>query len=209
MSLIRALLLALCLTTSASADLPTCFDAVCRVSNGPAVGSGCCYDYDGSTYYVLTNWHVAGGVGQRVQVEFYRRGYQSPKIAGQVVRSQHVEQQHIDVAVIAIRGAALPNGIAPAVVPLADRSRDVQPGELVYTIGASGGSWPTAFKGHIVRGRSAQAFTVRPAAADGRSGSPIFNADADEIIGLIAWRDDSNGVTIAKKVATVHGAIGS
>lgn len=56
--------------------------ASCRIFAGNARGSGVIFDSDEDNYHVLTNAHVVGRTGNRVNVEFEHSGYRSGPIHG-------------------------------------------------------------------------------------------------------------------------------
>ena len=68
---------------AAAADLPTpeASDLIlrpsCRIFAAGARGSGVIFDSDADTYRVLTNAHVVGKRGNRVELEFEHSGYRS------------------------------------------------------------------------------------------------------------------------------------
>ena len=53
-----------------------------RIFSGNARGSGVIFDADADNYRVLTNAHVVGRRGNRVDLEFEHSGYRSGRIAG-------------------------------------------------------------------------------------------------------------------------------
>ena len=56
--------------------------STCRIFAGNARGSGVIFDADADSYRVLTNAHVVGRRGNRVDLEFEHSGYRSGRIAG-------------------------------------------------------------------------------------------------------------------------------
>ena len=168
-------------------------DATCRVkkqtSQGRSgIGTGCVFHVQGGNAYVLTNYHVAGQVGGQVQVTFWRSGYRSVPATGRVVWAAYTRGAPRDISVVEVSLAQL-GGWAPAPVPLA--TEDIRPGDPIVSTGCSKGNWPSTWRGHV---KSIRQGTLHfsPPPAGGRSGSAIFSADGQTIVGLLAWRTDSS-----------------
>ena len=159
------------------------------------------FDSDADTYHVLTNAHVVGGRGNRVAVEFEHSGYRSGRIAGRVVRSHIAPNSSIDLAIVELPRSAFP-GPMP-VVPLAEGV--AKDGETVLTVGAQGGAAVSLQRGHIVRQTTGLIY-YKPEALPGRSGSPLFNAAANTITGVVAWRT-GDGHGLAMNAARVQSFV--
>ncbi|KKN12830.1 hypothetical protein LCGC14_1012410 [marine sediment metagenome] len=167
----------------ANADI---ISATVRVRSGDGIGTGCVFAVQGDTASVLTNFHVAGSVGTTVKVTFWQRGYRSVPVAGRVVWSSYKAGRHRDIAVVQVPLAAL-GGYVPPAIPFA--GANAESGATVLSVGCSGGSWPTLFRGRVLAtGGGVMKFLPPP--AGGRSGSAIFSEDGSTIVGLLAWRSD-------------------
>lgn len=179
--------------------------ASCRIFAGNARGSGVIFDADAVNYRVLTDAHVVGRRGNRVDLEFEHSGYRSRPIAGRVVRSHIARTASIDLAIVELPRSSFP-GPMP-VVPLAEG--DAKDGETVLTCGAQGGAAVSLQRGHVVRQTSGLIY-YKPEALPGRSGSPLFNAAGDRVVGCVAWRTgDGHGLAMnaARVRAFVRGEV--
>ena len=190
--------------TPAIADLQRAMDATCRVrsSNGSS-GTGCAFDRDSDEVFVLTNHHVAGGIGSRVTCEFWRDGYASPRMPGRVVWSSFAPNGYRDISIISIQASAFPPSVSPATVRLGNVGAAIP--DSVASVGCANGGWPTAWVGRVVGGH-ARTIEFVPPPAGGRSGSALFSPDGERIVGLIAWRT-SNGTGRAMGLAEIHAAL--
>ena len=191
-------------TPEASAEnLDRVLRASCRIFAGTARGSGVIFDSDADSYHVLTNAHVVGRRGNRVEAEFEHSGYRSGRIAGRVVRSQIAPNSSLDLAIVELPRSAFP-GPMPVlplaeVMPGAEGSAD---GDTVLTVGAQGGAAVSLQRGHVVR-QTPGLIYYKPEALPGRSGSPLINATATAVIGLVAWRTgDGQGLAMSTAAIT-------
>ena len=197
----KAILLAVALsmsgTIATAGDLhDTCREATVRIRNGNSMGSGTLFRESEEHLYVLTNAHVAGtGLGNRVQVEFWKEGHQSRPIEAETVAVAYIPRAYRDIAVVRVDRRALGN-YRPPVIPLAD-SQDSFNYQNIFSVGCPSGRWPTAFEGFALRRQANGGDTIHfvPMPAGGRSGSAIFDVNGGEaqIIGLIAWRSTDSG----------------
>ena len=95
------------------------------------------------------------------------------------------------------------------VVPLAEG--DATDGETVltakpiYSVGAQGGAAVSLQRGHIVR-QTRGLIYYKLEALQGRSGSPLFNAAANRIVGVVAWRT-GDGFGLAMNAAQVQSFV--
>ena len=182
------------------ASLSDCADAVCRIAAADgSCGSGCVFEIDGQWVYVLTAAHVVGE-NAAVQCEFWRNGHKSEGLAGQVSR----RNADVDAAVVAVPAASL-GGVLPSAIPLAPRGTAVQAGQTLVSIGCANGAWATAWKGHAVPG-DADELRFVPSPANGRSGSPILNAEGSQIVGILVARTMDNAEGIGVPIAAVYRA---
>ncbi|HUT11795.1 MAG TPA: serine protease [Thermoguttaceae bacterium] len=188
----------------AFASIDDCIDATCRITAGDGGrGTGCAFERSQGYVYVLTCAHVA--TGDTVQCEFWRAGHQSTPLPGRVV--QRVPA--VDAAIVAVREDAF-GGVLPATIPMADRSRVMQTGETVTSVGCAQGAWSTGWKGHVLGyGRDDGSLRFTPVPANGRSGSAVFDVEGTMIVGLLRARtvDDAQG--IATSIQQLHAGLGS
>ena len=182
------------------ASPPDCADAVCRIAAADgSCGSGCVFEIDGQWVYVLTAAHVVGN-DAAVQCEFWRDGHKSEGLAGQVSR----RNADVDAAVVAVPAASL-GGVLPSAIPLAPRGTAVQAGQTLVSIGCANGAWATGWKGHAVPG-DADELRFVPSPANGRSGSPILDAEGSHIVGILVARTMDNAEGIGVPIAAVYRA---
>ena len=169
-----------------------CHDATCRISAGGARGTGCVFEISGGNVFVLTNAHVVGNAGE-VQCEFWKHGHRSQPVSGRVV----MRGNPVDAAVVAVPQSALGSTL-PTAVPLADRNTLLRKGDTVISVGCPHGQWATGWKGHVVARKSGDLHFVPPP-ANGRSGSAIFDAAGEQIVGLLRARtiDDREGIAVS------------
>ena len=200
-----------CFTTcaTAKASLDDCVEATARITAADgSTGTGCVFLREQGKLYLLTNAHVAGtSVGDYVDVEFWKEGFPSQKILGRNVWVSYHESASRDIAIVEVEESAL-GGVLPGIVPIA-ADGSPQQYETITSVGCANGAWPTAWHGHVEARVDELGSVVhfQPPPAGGRSGSAIFDAAGEKIIGLIAWRaaDDSHG--IAMTLDELHAAL--
>lgn len=175
-------------------------DATCRVSVGNAKGTGCAFEKSQSHIFVLTCAHVVGNA-QTANCEFWTRGHQSRPIAGTIV----ARSEAADAAVIAIPVSAF-GGQLPSVIPLAKRDTQ-QRGSTITSVGCAKGGWSTAWKGHVLGYTQDGDLHFRPTPANGRSGSAVFDAKAERIVGLLRARTVNDTEGIASSVGAIRCAL--
>ena len=78
-------------------------------------------------------------------------------------------------------------------------------GETVLTVGAQGGAAVSLQRGHVVK-QTPGLFYYKPEALPGRSGSPLFNATANTITGVVAWRT-GDGHSLAMNAVRVQSFV--
>ncbi|MBX9790172.1 MAG: serine protease [Pirellulales bacterium] len=178
--------------------------SVCRIRAGRGLGTGAIFAQDATAWYILTNAHVAGRRGNRLQVEFFNAaGQQHPPLPGEVVWSQfapHMIGYARDAAIVRVR--RFPS-FAPEILTLDDGSYPPAPGDAVLSCGCPEGRPPKLLQARIVAA-GPQVFDFRPAGLPGRSGSPILSADGRRIIGLLTWGNDEQGS--AQTAANIRAA---
>jgi len=174
---------------AARAAIDDCIDATCRITAADGGrGTGCVFELSQDRVYVLTAAHVVGR-SRQIECEFWRHGHRSSPLAGQVT----ARDEAADAAIVMLSQAAF-GGVLPTAIPLAPRDHVLRPGQPVVSVGCAGGSWATGFKGHVLGYRGADLVFV-PGPANGRSGSAVFDATGERIVGLLRARsmDDSHG----------------
>lgn len=184
------LVLFMLLAGAARAAIDDCIDATCRITAADGGrGTGCVFELSQGRVYVLTAAHVVGR-SRQVECEFWRHGHRSSPLAGQVT----ARDEAADAAIVVLGQAAF-GGVLPKAIPLAPRDYVLRPSQPVVSVGCAGGSWSTGFKGHVLGYQGADLVFV-PGPANGRSGSAIFDAAGERIVGLLRARsmDDSRGI---------------
>jgi len=186
----------------ASASLADCLDATCRIqAPDGSTGTGCAFEISQGTVFVLTNRHVVGAA-DRVQCVFWQQGHQSAALAGSVL----ARSDQVDVALVTIPASAF-EGRPPRVVPLASGGTRLTEGETVTSVGCANGAWATGWKGHVL-GYDGTSVCFTPPPADGRSGSALFDAGGQRIVGLIWGRlEQGEGRGYAVTVENLYRAL--
>ncbi len=186
----------------AAAAISDCIDATCRITEpGGGRGTGCVFEIGQDRVYVLTAAHVVGK-SQQVECDFWRAGHQSRPLIGQVVS----RDEQADAAIVALGRGAF-GAMLPPAIPVAHRGFLLRPGDAILSVGCAGGSWSTGFRGHVL-GYQGMDLHFVPGPANGRSGSAIFDAAGEQIVGVLRARsiDDSRG--IATSVQGLYRAFG-
>jgi hypothetical protein len=186
----RAILCVLAMLVASAANAAGIEDvikATCRITApGGNVGTGVATEVTGEYVGVLTNAHVVANHAT-VQCQFYREGFESQPVTASV--AARTRTNDVDAALVVVRRSVFADYSPPA-VKLAPMSYVVAPGEKIASVGCANGSWPTAWIGHAVGYDQNAHLIFRPAPADGRSGSAVFNTDGD-LVGLIFAREES------------------
>ena len=177
--LLAVLLVALLAARLLSGEVE-CMSATCKVSTAGVLGSGIAFSTNATdAIYVLTNRHVAGN-SRRVTCEFYSGTVNAVMVPGAVVGYSQVA----DLACIRLPASGFTTGL-PYTVPLAKVSPAV--GDGVITHGYPHGRGPTAFRAKVIAVDSTSLeFSVPP--SNGRSGSGVFDAEANNIVGILSHR---------------------
>lgn len=178
------------LCTSVFASLEDVVNATVRIQDGQFMGTGTVFNVDDTNIYILTNAHVAEH--ENLEVQFYKDGRISQPVPGKTIWRDFVPDSRgepsrpRDVAIVVVAKAASP--VVPKPIGI-DLKHDCQVGETIVTMGHPSGEWPKLLRTTIStiedEGRT---MTFEPVAEPGQSGSGIFDADGDHIIGLLAWR---------------------
>jgi hypothetical protein len=187
----------------AAGAMTECIDATCRITAPDGGrGTGCAFERSQGTVFVLTAAHVVG-TADRAQCEFWRAGHQSQPLAGAVVL--RVLNDRVDAAVIAIAESQF-GGLLPPTIPLATRDYVVRPGETLCSVGCAGGAWSTGWRGHALGDVDGDLHFLPPPAM-GRSGSALFDAEGQRIVGIVRARTLDNGQGIACGVQSLYGQL--
>jgi hypothetical protein len=200
MTLVVVAVLGFWMASRASAEISDCIDATCKISaTDGSRGTGCVFERSQGQVFVLTAAHVVGSE-RTIGCEFWHAGHQSAPLPGRVL----FVSQSADAAIVVISESAFA-GVLPKVIPIAERTCVLRPGQTVTSVGCANGSWSTGWKGHVIGYRGADLHFV-PTPANGRSGSAIFDAQGEKIVGLLRARtsDDSQG--IATSVQSLYAA---
>ncbi len=174
-------------------SLEDCHDATCRVLAGNDRGTGVVFEISQGHVFVLTNAHVVGNSGT-ARCEFWKSGHQSRAIAGQVIMTG---RGGVDAALIAIPESAF-GGMLPKAIPIAPRGTVLQPGETIMSVGCAKAAWATGWQGHVLQSSDSRLHFL-PVPANGRSGSAIFDAKGERIVGLLNARSggDTEGMAVS------------
>lgn len=176
-------------------------DSAARLSRRGGIGTGTWFYEGEKDYYLLTNFHVAGVSGNKIQVEAWHRGQYHAPVEGKVV--SHYTADNIDIAVVEVPKSSL--RFRPKILPLA--SRDFKIKGPIYSVGCPEGSWPTAFAGTALKSDNSL-IHYTPAPKGGRSGSAIINEEGTHIVGLVAW-NNANRTGIAMSLPALYDAFES
>ena len=200
MVIAAVILIAVWSAALAEASIAECIDATCRITAGDGGrGTGCAFERSKGHVYVLTAAHVVGN-SRSVQCEFWRAGHQSEPLPGVVIDRSPAA----DAAVVAVPEAAF-GGLLPKTVPIAPRDWIVRPGTTLLSVGCANGTWSTGWKGHALGYRGPDLHFLPPP-ANGRSGSAIFDAAGERIVGLLRARTGNNSEGIASSLQTLYAA---
>jgi hypothetical protein len=160
------------------------------------LGSGSIFYKSETELLILTNAHVAGAKGQRVNVEFWYQGRLSKKVPGLVTTSVLNNRSDHDFAVVTIKAADVGNYF-PLIEPIGLAQLDFVPDfSKIFSAGCPQGTWQTHWIGHGTGVLGAnQAVKFVPMPANGRSGSAIYQLTDEGIVqvGLITYRTKNPG----------------
>lgn len=185
----------------AEGSLADCIDATCRITTAEGSrGTGCAFENSQGQVFVLTAAHVVGN-RRTVQCEFWRHGHQSSPLPGEVI----ARSTSADAAVVCVPAGSF-GGVLPACIPVAPRGYRLAEGQTVTSVGCANGAWATGWKGHAL-GYSGGSLCFTPTPADGRSGSALFDAGGEKIVGLIWGRSDREQKGYAVTVENLYRAL--
>lgn len=184
----------------AIAALDDTLEAVCRISAPDGSrGTGCAFEHSGGRVYVLTAAHVVGAF-DAVWCEFWRQGRPGARLPGRVA----AVDRGADAAILAVDEACFSEGL-PRIIAPARPDAPPPPGAAITSAGCAAGGWPTAFKGVVVDLLPGELCFIPPP-ANGRSGSPLLDAEGRAILGVIRARTADNATGIATPIARVFHA---
>ena len=194
------------------ADILDCIDCTVRVQRpngrGYTVGSGSIFMEGEDFYGGITNYHVAEGPGTTNYVDSWNYGRQNERIKTSVSKSWFTSGKSRDVAVMRIPKDQL-DGEMP-VIPLAPygTTKNLEPGQTIFTVGSSNGRWPRLRCGTIVEVKNGLIY-YEPTSISGDSGGPVYSADGKTQIGLTAWKIEVNGKKLGLAMSSdrVHDII--
>lgn len=184
---------------AATAAIADCFDATCKVvhpGRPPVVGTGCVLDTGTAAdrLYVLSAGHVLGRPGDRLELSFYRDGREIGPVPARTVYARNDWRLREDLGVAEVACADL-GTFRPAAIPLADCL--ARSGESFVTVGCPRGGWPSAFEGEVVSAEPTSLY-IAPRAVKGRSGSGLFDAAGERLMGVVVryTKDQQYGVAV-------------
>lgn len=171
----------LLICSTAAADWPEVVHATARIIT-PGTGTAVVYAADQEHLWLLTAGHCTAHT-DTVLVEFFRDGKPMPRVTGRVVYAID-ESREQDVGIVRVAAKDL-GGYRPPAIPLGDPEQDPALDQQVVTCGCSDGAWPTLFLGHVDEIESDRMFNIRPSVLPGRSGSGVFDAAGERILGIL------------------------
>ncbi len=161
-------------------------EAICRITVGNTCGTGVVFEQNQKHIYILTNAHVVDTT-HNASCTFWCGGHESLPIAGQVILN--TAAQGVDAAVIAVSTSNFET--LPLCIPIAPQDTLLTEGQTIASAGCAKGSWPTLFRGHVIGATEAGEIRFSPAPMEGRSGSPLTDANGVKVVGLVRARTDS------------------
>lgn len=198
---VAAIAVVLLLASAACPAVDDVLDATARVSASDGTGTGTVFSIESDRVLLLTCYHVVGTASQ-VKCEFWRGGWESPGLPGNV----QWRNQSLDMAIVAVPRSAFP-GALPTAIPIDPSGSPPPVGSTLVSVGCANGSWPTGWKGRVL-GYRGNDMVFTPAPHNGRSGSAICNADGTAIVGVLRARTlPEGGDGIATAIAAVPTAI--
>ncbi len=156
------------------------------------MGSGLAYKVENNRVFIISNEHVCGSADS-ITAEFFRDGRSLGEFKMRVDMCKQSDDG-IDVGVISCNIGTKLKGIEP--IPFT--SKKVTEGQEVYFVGSARGEWPKGKLGRVT-GVTNMHFYSNPTSIPGDSGSGMvsFNEEGEpEIVGLIAWYSQHNGVRV-------------
>ncbi len=184
----------------AGASLDDTLEAVCRITAPDGSrGTGFAFEHSGGRVYVLTAAHVVGGA-DAVWCEFWNHGRPGARLPGKVA----AVDRGADAAVVAVDESFFAGGL-PRIIAPGWPDAPPSPGAAITSAGCAAGGWPTAFKGVVVELLPGELCFVPPP-ANGRSGSPLLDAEGRAILGVIRARTADNATGIATPIVRVFQA---
>lgn len=188
------------MVSAAQASIPDAIQATCRILDGEGgVGTGCVFSVQRGYVWVQTNAHVVENL-PTVYCEFFREGRQSKPLAGRVYA--RVNNNEVDAAIVAIPEVAFA-GMTPKPIPIAPQNYVAKQGDVIVSVGCPNAHWPSAFAGHILGYRGTD-MIFEPSPDKGRSGSAIFDANGDKIIGLLFARNRERTYGVACSLPALY-----
>jgi len=183
-------LLALLPTFCFAQDLPDGLnldniDSVVRVRNNQGSGTGSVFKEDDQFYWVMTNYHVAGKVGNPNTIDIWNNGQLVKSVNSIVESSFYARDVNKDIAVLKIQKSELP-GTMPVIPLAAERSDCLKPGDSIWQVGCDDGNWTNAERG-VVLAISNGVVYYQPYSIPGNSGGPLFSADCSKQLGVTTW----------------------
>ena len=176
-------------------------DATVRLSAGGTLGTGTVFRDDEEGVWILTCRQVVGS-NRTMQVDLWRNGWQATtQVTGQV-RSVGTQT---DSAVVFVPASAL-GDYRPPVIPFATRRGQV--GDTILSVGCPNGTWPTMFRGHLIKSDLPGCLSFVPPPAGGRSGSGILKEDGAAILGVLHSRRGDDTVGYADPIDRVMSDLG-
>ena len=176
------------------ASVDECIAASCRVRAGSSRGSGVCIANRPWVVWVLTNNHVVGDL-DAAECEFWWKGTKSNPIAGTVIWRE--KSKEVDAAIIQIDRRSFWGRVPPA-LPLAPPDYVYPRGLPAFRVSCPGGQDLRVVQSKFDRYYPEKSWMMlTPKANGGESGSGVFDARGNYLLGLIAWSWPKYGATHA------------
>ena len=155
----------------------------CRVRQGNACGSGSYIGQQGPNALVMTNWHVASGLGREASCQFRFNGQDVTK-TGRIVLGAYSQRVTADWAIISI-----PNWTPPIKPAWGSRARPTGT-DRFYTTGSPSCVYPlrSQSQSRILSNNNQGFVTLSTPAGPGQSGSAMWNHITNWQQLLITWR---------------------
>lgn len=166
------------------AGIDSVSNSICRVGNGHGYCTGWCYKEDDEYYYFITAGHFVGGIADEMtlEVNLYHSG-EMKKLEGKKVFHIFEQNTEKDLTVFKVKKESFGDYPKPEALKLG-KNHD---SKIIWTYGCPDGKWPTACKGRYLteNQKDEDLWDFNPPVIRGRSGSPILNEDATEVIGMV------------------------
>jgi len=193
----------LLLPNSLFADFPNAIQSVCKMYNhkNEGRGSAVAFREDEKYVWLLTAGHVVKD-NPWLYAYFYINGKEQPAVVAKIHKINYNAEDTLanemlhDIAVMTIEKAWFKKQPIPPVIPIAYENAKKE--DVIFSVGCPNMAWPCGFIGHIYN-TTENIMSFYPNPEGGRSGSPIFDAKGEHIVGIVLWQTNSGGRGITIK----------